>query len=84
MEGVIYRKGFAAHSGSVITLPLEGRYKRFEGAFGLDDAALRDGAGKGHVHARILADGKEIWKAENVVGGTSLRRSVLCYRIVAR
>lgn len=72
--GIIYRKGFAAHSGSVIRLPLNGRFSRFEGAFGMDDAALRDGAGKGHVHARILADGKEVWKAENVVGGTALKR----------
>lgn len=72
LGGVVYRHGFAVHSGSEIRLPLGGRFKTFEVLFGIDDEAREAGAGNGavagDVDARILADGKVLWEQKGVTG----------------
>ena len=75
--GRTFRHGFGVNSHSTIRIPLDGAFRTFQGGFGIDDEALEDvgETGKsGNVDARILADGKELWKATDVRGGEALRR----------
>ena len=73
LAGRTYRHGFAVHSRSVVTVPLDGSWKRFEALFGVDDEALAVPGG-GVVDARVLADGKVLWEAKDVRAGEEPRR----------
>lgn len=78
LGGATYLHGFAVHSGSEVRLPLQGRFKRFEALAGVDDEALEEAQGRdvvpGDVDLRVLGDGKVLWEAKGVTGGTPPRR----------
>ena len=74
--GETFRHGFGVQSKSTITINLDGKFASFRSAFGIDDEVLAEaGTSKhrGNVDARILGDGKELWKAKDVVGGQKAR-----------
>jgi hypothetical protein len=77
LGGVVYRHGFAVHSGSEVRIPLEGRFKTFEVLFGIDDEAREVSAGNGavpgDVDARVLGDGKVLWEQKAVTGNDKPR-----------
>ncbi|MFM8978883.1 MAG: NPCBM/NEW2 domain-containing protein, partial [Planctomycetia bacterium] len=78
LDGVTYLQGFAVHGGSSITLPLGGRFARFEALVGIDDEAEAEGRGRvevpGDVDVRVLGDGKVLWEAKGVQGLQSARK----------
>lgn len=77
IAGVAYRRGFAVHAKSELTLPLGGRFTRLLGRFGIDDEALAAPDGpKGDVTARVLGDGKVLWSSEGSVKGGEPARKV--------
>lgn len=76
IEGVTYRHGFGVNSRSTVTIPLEGAYASLRGAFGIDDSVKQERywpEKRGHVDGRVIADGKVLWEAKGVVGGTKAR-----------
>jgi len=77
MGGTLFRHGFGVNSESKLTIPLDGKFASFQTWFGIDDEVLAEAAGstaRGNVSARILADGKVLWEAKDVVGGKAPRR----------
>ena len=73
--GVAYRHGFGVYSITTIKIQLDGAYESFQCAFGLDDelaTETSDATGepaRGDASAKILCDGKEVWKADSVKEG---------------
>lgn len=84
LDGVSYARGLAVHSGSTVTLPLAGRFARFEALVGIDDEAEEEGRGRvevpGDVDVRVLGDGKVLWEAKGVKGLESARKVALDVR----
>jgi hypothetical protein len=78
LDGTTYVHGFAVHSGSTITLPLDGLFARFDALVGIDDEAEELGRGNvavpGDVDVRVLGDGKVLWEAKGVAGLESARK----------
>jgi hypothetical protein len=60
--GVQYAKGLAVHSRTVLSYTLDPPCNRFQTLVGFDDQAGRNG----RVSCRVLADGKTLWKAEDL------------------
>ena len=76
LGGARYRFGFGANSHSRIELPLDGAYKSFRAAFGIDDSVLLKSTSekdRGNVDARVLGDGKVLWEAKGVEAGQKPR-----------
>jgi len=72
LGGRTYRYGFGVNSRSTITLDLKGGYRSFRAGFGIDDSVLEEkeaGGKRGNVEARVLGDGKVLWKAADVEAG---------------
>lgn len=80
LDGRAYTHGFAVHSGSTLTLPLDGGYRKFTALVGIDDEAKEEGRlhaeieVPGDVDVRVLGDGKVLWEAKGLTGLVSARR----------
>lgn len=79
--GIRYRRGFAVHSTSRVTVRLDGAFTELRTGIGIDDEvlALPRSSGEvatthGEVGARILGDGRVLWEAEAIRGGEGLTR----------
>jgi hypothetical protein len=57
LGGIVYRKGLAVHSRSVLGYDLDGRYASLRTRVGFEDGA----AIVGSVACRVLADGRELY-----------------------
>lgn len=73
LKGRVVRHGFAVHSRSRVTIPLEGAWRTFRATFGVDDEAASEGGVGGVVDARVLVDGEEAWAAKGVRVGETPR-----------
>jgi len=62
LRGVPVERGIGVHSKSELEFAIPAGSTRFVALAGIDDSTR----GRGVVSARILADGKEIWKAASV------------------
>jgi hypothetical protein len=64
LRGIPVERGIGVHSKSEIEFAIPAGYTRFVALAGIDDATR----GRGAVGARVLADGKEVWKSANTTG----------------
>jgi len=65
VNGYIYSKGIGTHAYSVIEYLLDGRYRIFEGAVGLDDLVANSGA---KIEALIYMDNDLIYRSGTLRG----------------
>ncbi|MDA1196155.1 MAG: NPCBM/NEW2 domain-containing protein [Planctomycetota bacterium] len=71
VQGRTFRHGFGVSSHSLVTVPLGGKYATFRTSLGIDDETLEfPGEWRGNIDARILADGKVLWEAKGITGGS--------------
>ena len=70
IAGSSYSNGFSTTGSTSITFPLEGKYQKLSGFFGLDDVDGR----RGRADIKILADGKVIasWVDRNWKDGVGI------------
>ena len=59
IQGQPIERGIGVHSKSELTFKLDGTPRRFFSLYGID----AETNGRGGVTARVLADGKEVWKS---------------------
>jgi hypothetical protein len=71
VAGRVSRRGFGVHSRSRISIRLDGRFERFEGAVGIDDE--EPDAPPGSVDARVLVDDRVAFEAKAVTRGAAAR-----------
>ena len=64
MNGLSCERGIGVHSRSQLEFSISGASKRFISVCGIDAETM----GRGEVLARILADGREVWKSAPISG----------------
>ena len=68
LGGKTYARGIGTHAYSTGTLELQGKAARLVGLVGIDDTVAGQQSAKTAM-ARILADGKIVWRSTRLVGG---------------
>jgi hypothetical protein len=70
LRGQVFRKGLGMHSRSELTYQLDGKYRRFEAAVGIDDETV----GKGSAVFSVLLDGRPVWESQPLTGQLAPQR----------
>jgi alpha-glucosidase len=70
IRGTEYDKGLGVHAASEVVVELDGGYKRFTAAVGVDDEV----GGKGSVSFEVLADGRSLAVTDVLDGADEARR----------
>jgi hypothetical protein len=70
LRGQVFRKGLGMHSRSELSYQLNGQFRRFEAAVGIDDET----AGQGSAVFRVLLDGRPAWESQPVNGQSAPQR----------